>query len=75
MKKYLVLTILVTGMLLFGLGWLLRARYVSLALALAATFYVHTASALLFLFSATRIEKRCRKTVQNSTELRFNHFL
>ena len=36
------------GLLLFGLGFLWRARYVALAAALAACFYVHTAAALLF---------------------------
>ena len=36
------------GLLLFGLGFLLRGRFVALALTLAASFAVHTASALLF---------------------------
>ncbi len=36
------------GLLLFGLGCLLRGRRLALAAALAACFYVHTAAALLF---------------------------
>jgi hypothetical protein len=36
------------GLLLFGLGFLLRGRYFALAAAVAACFYVHTAAALLF---------------------------
>ena len=36
------------GLLLFGLGFLMRGRIAALALAFAACFYVHTASALLF---------------------------
>lgn len=36
------------ALLLFGLSRLLRRRYASLAALLAASFYVHTASALLF---------------------------
>ena len=36
------------ALLLFGLGFLLRARYLALAAAVAACFYVHTAAALLF---------------------------
>jgi hypothetical protein len=31
-----------------GLGWLLRKRYLAAAVALSATFFVHTAAALLF---------------------------
>ena len=36
------------ALLLFGLGFLLRGRYLALAAAVAACFYVHTAAALLF---------------------------
>jgi hypothetical protein len=36
------------GLLLFGLGFLLRRRYLALAAAVAVCFYVHTAAALLF---------------------------
>jgi hypothetical protein len=36
------------GLLLFGLGLLVKRRYIGAGAALAATFYVHTASALLF---------------------------
>jgi hypothetical protein len=36
------------GLLLFGLGFLLRGRWWALAAALAACFWVHTAAALLF---------------------------
>jgi len=36
------------GLLLLGLSFLLRERRIALALALGASFYVHTASALLF---------------------------
>jgi hypothetical protein len=40
------------GLLLFGLGFLVRGQRAALALAVAACFYVHTASALLFGLSA-----------------------
>ena len=44
----------VAGYALFfaGLGFLLKGRYLALGLALAASFYVHTAAALLFGFGA-----------------------
>ncbi len=50
------------GLLLFGLGFLVRARHVALALTLAACFSVHTASALLFGLAAGSLALARRDT-------------